>query len=353
MYALKDYDYDLPEELIAQQPLGQRADSRLLVLNRQSGEATHRQFHDLPELLRPSDLLVVNDTRVVPGRLIGRKPHGGRVEALILDYVQACSRSDDPHRLICQCLLKASKRPVQGTVLTFGPDLSGTVLDFAEGLFQVRFESREPFEEVLEKIGKVPLPPYIKRDDDQDGRADRFNYQTVYARQKGAVAAPTAGLHFTAPLLEKLKRKGIRIAPVTLHVSYGTFRPVRVDDIREHRMHSETYQICDATAEAINQTKAAGARVVGVGTTSVRTLEYAADATGRIAAGCGDCDLFIYPGFEFKIIDALITNFHLPQSTLLMLVSAFAGREKILTAYREAVAEAYRFFSYGDAMFIE
>lgn len=346
MYALKDYHYDLPDAQIAQKPLAKRESSRLLVMDRQDGGLEHRMFTDISRYLKPADVLVVNNTRVIPGRLLGRKATGGRVEVLILNYGanQKKNRYD--------CLVKASKRPSPGTRLFFEGDLKARVLDFADGIFKLEFECSEDFETHLTQIGKVPLPPYIKRAPNENDANDRKRYQTVYASQKGAVAAPTAGLHFSSSLLAILKEIGVKVVEITLHVGYGTFEPVRVDDIREHQIHSERYTISATAANAINRAGETGGRVVAVGTTAVRTLEYAAQTEGIVRPGQGQCDLYIYPGFQFKAVDAMITNFHLPQSTLLMLVSAFAGREVILKAYAEAVAQKYRFFSYGDAMFI-
>ena len=352
MYRLEDYDYHLPEELIAQTPAPSRDGSRLLHLQRSRNHLEHLQFRDIVDLLHPSDLLVVNNTRVVPGRLYGRKQTGGKVEALILNYGQN-DPGDDGGQRTYRCLIKASKQARAGTRLVFDEDLTGEVQGFSDGVYTVRFASSQPFEAVLGRIGRMPLPPYIKRSEDEADESDRQRYQTVYAREQGAIAAPTAGLHFTDATLARIRDKGVDIVPVTLHVGYGTFVPVRVDDIRDHRMHEEWFFISAETADRINRAKDEGRRVVAVGTTSVRTLEYAARKNGRLTPGTGRCDLFIYPGFAFRVVDAMITNFHLPKSTLLMLVSAFAGRETMLHAYAEAVREKYRFFSYGDAMMIE
>ena len=350
MYSLIDYDYDLPRDLIAQQPVPERDRSRLLLLDRKTGGLSHHTFQDLTDLLLPSDVLVVNNTEVVPGRLFGKKVSGGKVELLILDY--AGKQKNDAIRadMICGCLIKASKRPRPGTRLLFDKGLSGEVLDFKDGIFTVKFYCDRRFEDLLYEIGHVPLPPYIQRDEtDFD---DKTAYQTVYASQKGAVAAPTAGLHFSNEILERLKRKGIQIVEITLHVGYGTFLPVRVSDIRQHRMHSESFYISEKAADTISNAKADGRRVVAVGTTTVRTLEFAANTLGQIGKRNSACDLFIFPGYHFKVVDAMVTNFHLPKSTLLMLVSAFAGREQVLNAYNEAISERYRFYSYGDAMLI-
>jgi S-adenosylmethionine:tRNA ribosyltransferase-isomerase len=353
MYTLDDYDYQLPEALIAQSPAPRRDGSRLLHLRKMDGTHWHRRFHDIVDLLRPTDVLVVNDTRVVPGRLYGRKKTGGKVELLILDYGEKGGRRQDANRRIYHCLIKASKQARAGTRMFFDQELVAEVLDFEDGIYTVAFSAPESFEKLLSRIGRMPLPPYIKRTATSPDEADRGRYQTVYAREPGAVAAPTAGLHFTEEILARIADKGIAVAPLTLHVGYGTFVPVRVDDIRKHQMHDEWFCVPAETARLINRAKAEGRRVVAVGTTSVRTLEYISGTDGRVAPGCGRCDLFIYPGYAFKIVDAMITNFHLPRSTLLMLVSAFAGRKTILDAYRTAVEEKYRFFSYGDAMLID
>jgi S-adenosylmethionine:tRNA ribosyltransferase-isomerase len=353
MYTLDDYNYQLPEALIAQSPAPQRDGSRLLHLRKMGGTRTHRRFQDIVDLLRPTDVLVVNDTRVVPGRLYGRKQSGGKVELLILDYGEKAARRQDANQRIYHCLIKASKQARPGTRMFFDRELVADVLDFEDGIYTVAFSAPESFEKLLARIGRVPLPPYIKRTENSPDEADRGRYQTVYAREPGAVAAPTAGLHFTEDILARIADKGIALAPLTLHVGYGTFVPVRVDDIRKHQMHDEWFCVPEETARLIRQAKTEDRRVVAVGTTSVRTLEYTAGTDGGVAPGCGRCDLFIYPGYAFKIVDAMITNFHLPRSTLLMLVSAFAGRETILEAYREAVEEKYRFFSYGDAMLID
>ncbi len=353
MFSLKDYQYSLPQDRIAQQPADRRDRSKLLVLDRRSGGLTHRIFADLPDLLQPSDLLVVNNTRVIPGRLLGRKETGGKVEVLILGGENG--RSGEVGGVIRDCLVKASKRPRPGARFFFDGGLSAEVIASNDQVHSLRFACSEDFDRLLDRIGKMPLPPYIlkSRSDEDPDRSDRAAYQTVYAERKGAVAAPTAGLHFTPELMDTLRKTGITIALITLHVGYGTFVPVRVSDIREHRMHTEWYSIPAETAALINRAGSEGRRVVAVGTTSVRTLEYASDTAGRVAEGSGRCDLFIYPGYRFKVVDALITNFHLPESTLLMLVSAFAGRERVLNAYRAAVENGYRFYSYGDAMLIQ
>ena len=352
MYSLRDYDYDLPEELIAQSPARKRDRSRLMVLNRQTGAVHHRQFRQLPDLLTPRDLLVVNDTRVVPARLFGQKSTGGRMEVLILDYAGGLQRLETEGAFTSECLIKASKKPRPGTQLLFDDGLTAEIVRSRDDIHILKFISRQPFESTLEKIGVVPLPPYIKRPQPNESEHDRQDYQTVYASRNGAVAAPTAGLHFTSELLQAVKERGISIVALTLHVGYGTFRPVRVADIRQHRMHAERFEVSQAVAEKINRHKNRGGRIVAVGTTSVRTLEYATGSDGQLQAITGQNDLYIYPGYRFRMVDAMITNFHLPQSTLLMLVSAFAGRKAVLAGYREAIAQGYRFFSYGDGMLI-
>jgi S-adenosylmethionine:tRNA ribosyltransferase-isomerase len=343
MYRLDDYDYTLPEALIAQHPSPERDQSRLMQVSRATGAVTHLRFGDIADVLAAGDVLVLNDTKVVPGRLLGRKQTGGKVEALILDYAQGAAQR------VFTCLVKASKRPRPGSRLLFDGGLEAQVLSVNAQTCSLAFNDPPNFEQILERIGHMPLPPYIRRD---DSSADHASYQTVYAANKGAIAAPTAGLHFTRELLERLVRKQVRIVYLTLHVGYGTFLPVRSDDIRHHRMHAEWFSLPPEAAETINAAKARNGRVVAVGTTCVRTLEYCAEPSGRIDARSGACDLFIYPGYPFKIVDAMITNFHLPKSTLMMLVSAFAGRENMLAAYAEAVKEKYRFFSYGDGMLI-
>ncbi|MEJ2731397.1 MAG: tRNA preQ1(34) S-adenosylmethionine ribosyltransferase-isomerase QueA [Deltaproteobacteria bacterium] len=353
MYALSDYNYELPAELIAQKPVDRRDQSNLLILDRQSGELSHHRFHMLDRFLRPGDVLVINNTAVIPGRLLGRKDSGGRVEVLICDFGgNGNSGNPDAHRLY-ECLVKAAKPLKPGRKLYFKEGLGAEVIDRCNGTYIIRFDSEGDFETLLDRIGQIPLPPYIRRSPKIEPLCDdRTAYQTVYASEKGAVAAPTAGLHFTPELLEKLKARGIEAVSLTLHVGYGTFLPVRSQDIRFHHMHAESYSIRVQAAEKINSARDAGRRIVAVGTTCVRTLEYASDSAGFVRAGNGCCDLFIYPGYRFKAVDAMITNFHLPKSTLLMLVSAFAGRQKIVHAYQEAIKRKYRFYSYGDAMLI-
>jgi S-adenosylmethionine:tRNA ribosyltransferase-isomerase len=334
----QDFNYDLPSELIAQRPLPQRAASRLLTLDGASGALADRRFAELPQLLQPGDLLVFNDTRVVPARLLAAKPTGGRCEVLV-------ERALDAHRALA--LLRASKPNRAGTLLEVAPGRRLRVIGRKDELFEV--ESLDvPFAELLEQHGHVPLPPYMQREDDA---ADRERYQTVYAKAPGATAAPTAGLHFDATLLEAIAARGVASTALTLHVGLGTFQPVRVDDLGQHRMHRERVAVPAATVAAVAAARARGGRVVAVGTTVVRALEWAA-AGGSLAAREGETDIFIAPGHRFRVVDALITNFHLPESTLLMLVAAFAGTARVLAAYRHAVAARYRFFSYGDAMFI-
>ena len=349
MYSLNDYDYHLPEERIAQKPAKRRDRSKLLVMDRKTGEIAHYKFYDIYHLFEPSDVLVVNDTKVVPARLLGQKKTGGKAEVLILDFPGITRNRTDAGECVCRCLIKTKKKPKNGEPLFFEQSLEAKIINFEDGIYTVRFLYQGKFERLLERIGHVPLPPYIRRDDDKN---DRTSYQTVYADAKGAVAAPTAGLHFSKDLLENLKKKGVTIAAITLHVGFGTFSPVRVPDIRDHRMQSEWYSVSKDTARKINVSKKAGHRIVAVGTTAVRTLEYAADESHMIVAGNGNCDLFIYPGYRFNIVDAMLTNFHLPKSTLLMLVSAFSTRENVLKAYQKAIEKQYRFYSYGDAMLI-
>ncbi len=355
MYNLSCYDYDLPERQIAQVPCQGRSYSKLLHIERKKDEFSHHHFFDLVKLLEPGDLLVVNNTRVIPARLLGKKVTGGRVEVLIIDYANGVKNLEEKGFFQCDCLIKASKNPKPGAVLHLGEGIKAEVIAVKQYISEVRFFGGEQFIKALKRSGQIPLPPYIKRSKDDAGLAqtDRETYQTVYAETEGAVAAPTAGLHFTNPLISDLEEKGVEFANITLHVGYGTFVPVRVEDIREHQIHSEFYSVSPKAAQKINQAKQEGRRVVAVGTTSVRTLEYLSDDKGCLSPGVGSCDLFIYPGYTFKCVDAMVTNFHLPKSTLLMLVSAFYKREKMIQAYETAIHADYRFFSYGDAMFIE
>ena len=339
---VKDFYFDLPQELIAQDPLEDRASSRLLVLDRETGEVTHRKFRDILGYLNPGDCLVINDTKVIPARLIGsREGTNAKIEVLLLKR-----REND----IWETLVKPGKKAKPGTVINFGDGLlKGTVIDVVEeGNRLIQFSYEGIFEEILDRLGQMPLPPYITHQ-----LQDKNRYQTVYAKHEGSAAAPTAGLHFTKELLQEIEDQGVKIAHVTLHVGLGTFRPVKVENVLDHHMHSEFYMVEELEAEKINQTKKDGGRVICVGTTSCRTIESASDENGILKAGSGWTDIFIYPGYQFKILDCLITNFHLPESTLVMLVSALAGREHVLAAYEEAVKERYRFFSFGDAMFIK
>ena len=337
-----DFTFELPEELIAQDPLADRSSSRLLVLDKETGEIIHEVFKNVVSYLKKGDCLVLNDTKVLPARLIGEKEGtGAKIEVLLLKR-----RQDN----VWETLVKPGRKAKPGTRISFGDGrLVGEVTDIVdEGNRLVRFEFEGIFEEVLDELGQMPLPPYITHQ-----LEDKNRYQTVYAKHEGSAAAPTAGLHFTKELLKEIEEKGVRLAYVTLHVGLGTFRPVKVEDVTDHHMHSEFYSVDETAAQAINQTRKEGGRIISVGTTSTRTLESVADVDGHIEPKSGWTDIFIYPGYEFKVIDALITNFHLPESTLLMLVSALAGKEHILPAYEEAVRERYRFFSFGDAMFIQ
>jgi S-adenosylmethionine:tRNA ribosyltransferase-isomerase len=347
MFNIEDYNYDIDPALIAQVPASNRDQSRLLFLNRENRSIIHHHFFDLPGLLKPGDLIVVNNTRVVPARLYGKKESGGRVEILVLDHNSGDGNS--PHR----CLLKSSKRPKRGSLLFFEKEVKGIVEDTGEGgLTWIRFSGPLAIDDFLEERGIMPLPPYIKREGGEFSSLDRLRYQTVFSTKKGAVAAPTAGLHFTKKIIERLHDAGITLVELTLHVGHGTFQPVRVTDIRKHNLVAEDFFIGPDTAEAINHTKKEGRRVIAVGTTVVRTLESVAASAGEIRAGRSRTDLLITPGFQFKIIDGLITNFHLPRSSLLFLVSAFGGIEFIREAYKQAVINRYRFYSYGDAMLI-
>ena len=349
-FRLEDYDYDLPPELIAQRPAPAREHSRLLVFDRSSGGVGHSRFDKIGEHLRPGDLLVVNDTRVVPARLTGRKNTGGMVELLVLDpYKPPASGSVEGY---C-CLVRASKGVRAGQVIELSEGICAEVIAAPiDGRAQIRFSGASGIVDILDRIGRTPLPPYIGRTSGKAAPDDRICYQTEYARHPGAVAAPTAGLHFTKSLLNGLMASGIEIVALTLHVGYGTFAPIRCVDIRQHRMHPEFIEIAKETADAVNRAKHERRRVVAVGTTVVRTLEWLFAKEGEIAPFRGMCDHYIYPGCRFAVVDCMVTNFHLPKSSLILLVSAFAGRSPILSAYREAVRERYRFFSYGDAMLI-
>ena len=336
-----DFDFDLPQELIAQDPLEDRSASRLLLLDKNTGQLKNEIFHNITRYLRPGDCLVLNNTKVIPARLLGqREGTGAHVEVLLLKR-----REGD----VWETLVKPGKKCKPGTCLVFGDGLlRAQVLETVEeGNRLIRFFYQGIWEEVLDRLGEMPLPPYITHK-----LQDKNRYQTVYARYEGSAAAPTAGLHFTCELLRQIEEMGVQVVYVTLHVGLGTFRPVKEENVLEHHMHSEYYQVTQEAAAQINTAKAAGGRIICVGTTSCRTLESAADENGVVRPGCGNTEIFIYPGYRFKVLDCLITNFHLPQSTLVMLVSALAGRERVLAAYAEAVRERYRFFSFGDAMFV-
>lgn len=340
MMKTSDFYFDLPPELIAQTPIAQRDASRLLTLNKQTGAVEHKHFYDLPSMLRPGDCLVLNNSRVLPARLIGHRPTGGVCEVLLL-----VDKGDN----VWECLVRPGRKLKPGAEVIFGEgQLKATVeAEVDDGKRLVRFHYQGIFLEILEQLGKMPLPPYIKEE-----LEDSERYQTVYSREVGSAAAPTAGLHFTKELLEQIQSMGVKVCYVTLHVGLGTFRPVKVDNITDHEMHSEFCMIPAETAQIINQTKREGGRVICVGTTSCRTLESWAAEDGTMRECSGWTNIFIYPGYKFKVLDCLITNFHLPESTLIMLVSALAGREQVMEAYRQAVEEKYRFFSFGDAMFI-
>lgn len=336
-----DFYFDLPEELIAQDPLEDRSSSRLLTLDKNTGTVEHHHFREIVNYLRPGDCLVLNDTKVIPARLIGhREDTGAAIELLLLKRLE---------KDVWETLVKPGKKARTGARISFGDGmLIGEITDVLEdGNRLVHFTYEGIFEEVLDRLGEMPLPPYITHK-----LQDKNRYQTVYAKYEGSAAAPTAGLHFTQELLEEIRRMGVKEAFVTLHVGLGTFRPVKVDDVTTHHMHSEFYQVSEEAARVINETKASGGRIICVGTTSCRTIESATDENGILHAGCDNTEIFIYPGYHFKILDCLITNFHLPESTLIMLVSALAGKEHVLDAYKIAVEEKYRFFSFGDAMFI-
>ena len=345
---VSDYDYFLPEEQIAQDPLADRSSSKLLVLDKNTGETSHHVFKEIIDYLNPGDCLCINNTKVIPARLIGRKKTGGVVEVLLLKRLE-----DEKSKW--EVLTRPGKKARVGDEIIFGGegpedfDLLCRVTEVKEdGNRIVEFEYDGIFEEILDKLGQMPLPPYITH-----RLEDKNRYQTVYAKIEGSAAAPTAGLHFTNELLEQIKEKGVKVVSVTLHVGLGTFRPVQVENILDHKMHSEYYEVSEETATILNETKANGGRIISVGTTSTRTLESVTDENGIVHAGSGETQIFIYPGYKFKAIDGLITNFHLPKSTLIMLVSALAGRKNVLNAYKEAVEKKYRFFSFGDAMFIK
>jgi S-adenosylmethionine:tRNA ribosyltransferase-isomerase len=338
---LNEFYYELPEELIAQEPIKERSMSRLLVLNRETGDIEHKHFYDIYDYLKEGDCLVLNNTRVIPARLLGEKEgFGGKIEFLLLKRLNGD---------LWEVILKPGKKAKPGARFVFGNGiLKAEIIEvLEEGNRLVKFEYEGIFEQILDRVGIIPLPPYITKK-----LEDAERYQTVYSKDKGSAAAPTAGLHFTNELLERLKQKGVKIAYITLHVGLGTFRPVKVENVTTHKMHSEYYEIGYEACEAINSTRPCGGRIIAVGTTSCRVLETASDKDGNLKPSIGWTEIFIYPGYKFKAVDALITNFHLPESTLIMLISAFAGQEKVMTAYKTAVKERYRFFSFGDAMFI-
>lgn len=354
----KEFNFTLPEHLIAQTPLESREKSRLMRIDKNTGELGHHHFYELPKILRPGDCLVLNDSRVIPARLLGRRDTGGAVEVVLLREVQepqpkvsppSSHSTCSPSAVHWECLTRPGKKTMPGTRLIFGNgELTATVRDKADGGNKIiEFHVDGIFMEVLERLGKMPLPPYIHEE-----LLDAERYQTVYSRESGSAAAPTAGLHFTHELLDEVKACGVEVCYLTLHVGLGTFRPVKAEHIEDHEMHSESYTISKETADTINRTKQNGGRVIAVGTTSCRTLESIADGSGLVTHGSGDTDIFIYPGYKFKCMDGLITNFHLPESTLIMLVSAFAGKDNILKAYEAAIEKEYRFFSFGDAMLI-
>lgn len=350
MFDIEDYNYELPQSSIAQVPTSKRDHSRLFVVDRKKGSFSDNHFFDLPKLLKAGDLIVVNDTRVVPARLFGQKESGGRVEILVLEYPDPAE--NDPETRAC--LLKSSKRPKVGSRLLFDSAISGQVKEILDnGIVRISFSGGQSIDTLLKEQGIMPLPPYIKRDPVSDyAPLDKERYQTVFSNKKGAVAAPTAGLHFTDDLIDTLAGAGIAVVSITLHVGYGTFQPVRASDIRNHELGEEFYRIEAETAEAISQTREKGGRVVAVGTTVVRTLESAVTPDGLVRPGEGKTDLLITPGFSFNMVDALITNFHLPKSSLLFLVAAFAGLEPVKEVYKSAVEKGYRFYSYGDAMLL-
>ena len=338
---VKDFSFDLPDELIARYPLPERDSSRMMVLERQQQTLYEAAFNRIGDWLRPGDLLVVNNTRVIPARLFGHKSSGGRVEIFLVEHLQGAD---------WRCMLRSSKTCKPGQQIHLAGGVVADVLERSgEQDWLLRFQGSNDFDAWMHQAGQMPIPPYLNREEES---VDRERYQTVYAAEAGAVAAPTAGLHFTATLLEQLRQSGVRTAEVTLHVGLGTFQPIRVERVQDHRIHRERYRISPEVAAAVAETKAQGKRVIAVGTTSCRTLEYAASEDGRVQAGQGEADIFIYPGYRFKVVDALITNFHLPESTLLMLVCAFGGQPFVLDAYRKAVAQGFRFYSYGDAMLL-
>ena len=347
---INEFDYELPAELIAQYPIEKRDQSRLMVLNRKNRSIAHRHFSDITDYVEPGDILVLNDTKVIPARLMGRKQSGGKVEVFLLKPHE----NGGVDKNVWHCLINCSKKPKLNSRIWFDQSLTAQIIQEEVEGFQIEFDHEGDFEEILNSIGRTPLPPYIKRVNgtQDDERLDRERYQTTFARSKGAIAAPTAGLHFTSELLDRIREKGVDVVFLTLHVGWGTFHPVRVARVEEHRMHSEYHVLNASVARIINQARKRKSRIISVGSTATRSLESLADGQAVLQPGCGYTNLFIYPGYRFKIVDSLITNFHLPRSTLLMLVAAFAGTDFVLNAYREAIKENYRFYSYGDAMMI-
>lgn len=350
---ITDFDYDLPEEFIAQFPEKVRDRSKLLVLDKKTGDVEHHEFFRIVDYFHHGDALVINDTKVIPARLFGRKETGGKVEVLLLKKVKGQKIEDKEYSEEWECLINTSRPLKRDTAVFFDNGVRAEIKSREGEIYRIIIFSKKELSETIEKIGCSPLPPYIKREiPEAFDKKDRERYQTIYATEQGAVAAPTAGLHFTETLFKKIKERGVDIIPLTLHINFATFHPIRVDNIEHHRMHSEYYKMPEESAERINKIRDQGGKIYAVGTTVVRTLEFLANEDGKLSGGEGENNLFIYPGYRFKVIDRLITNFHLPRSTLLMLVSAFAGREKIFSAYHEAIRRKYRFYSYGDAMLI-
>ncbi len=353
-FSLQTYNYILPPENIAQHPADARENSRLLILNKTTGKREHGNFHNIIDLLNPGDLLVVNNTKVFPARLYGNKESGGKVEVFLLSYPVETNVGGDKKQAEVTSLIKSSKRPQPGSILYLGPDLKAEVLELLDGgkvQIKLNYSSDKDLSSILEKHGQVPLPPYISRAEGTT-KEDRERYQTVYAKNPGAVAAPTAGLHFSEKLLQDIREKGVDTTQITLHVGHGTFAPVRCEDIREHNIHQEYVSVSAESAEKINNTREAGGKIWAVGTTTVRTIEFMTTDNGVVVAGDDWCGLYIMPGYKFKVVDNLITNFHLPESSLLFLVSALCGRESLMETYQEAISMKYRFYSYGDAMAI-
>jgi len=353
-FSLQSYNYTLPPENIAQHPADARVNSRLLILNKTTGKREHGSFHNIIDLLNPGDLLVVNDTKVFPARLYGNKESGGKVEVFLLSYPVETRLREKKKQAGVTSLIKSSKRPKPGTTLYLGPDLEAEVLELLDGgkvKIRLSYSCDKDLSAILENHGQIPLPPYISRKKGTT-EEDRERYQTVYAKNPGAVAAPTAGLHFSEKLLQGIRKKGVNTTQITLHVGHGTFAPVRCEDIREHNIHQEYVSVSSESADKINKTRKAGGKIWAVGTTTVRTIEFMTDDNGKVVAGNDWCGLYIMPGYEFKVVDNLITNFHLPESSLLFLVSALCGKESLMDTYQEAISMGYRFYSYGDAMAI-